>query len=108
MEIGGRYERARKRAEDLRGFYTHLCVYVIGNIGLFAVNMLTNPDSLWFFWPLLGWGIGLAIHADVIAAGDRFLSDAWQERKTRELMEKYDRDTVPSPKTRVVAGETGV
>jgi hypothetical protein len=94
--IDGRYERARKRAEELRGFYTHLCIYAIVNIGIFAVNMLTNPHSLWFYWPLLGWGIGLAIHAFVTMAGDRFLGDDWQERKTRELMRRYEDESALS------------
>lgn len=96
MDFDERYERARKRAEELKGFYMHLGVYVIVNAALFALNMLTSPDMLWFYWPLLGWGVGMAIHAMAILTEGRFLGEEWQERKTRELMHKYDGDSVAS------------
>ena len=37
-----RYQRARKRVEDLKGFYIHLSMYVMVNIGLFLINYLTT------------------------------------------------------------------
>ena len=33
-----------------------------GQLLLIAVNLLTTPDRLWFYWPLLGWGIGILAH----------------------------------------------
>ncbi|MBS0251424.1 MAG: 2TM domain-containing protein [Proteobacteria bacterium] len=44
-----------------QGFKFHLIAYVIVNAILIAVNLM-NPAHIWFFWPLLGWGIGLAAH----------------------------------------------
>lgn len=40
------------------GLYIHLGMFGIVNLALFAINMVTNPDVLWFYWPLLGWGGG--------------------------------------------------
>ena len=57
------YKRAKKRVEALKGFYIHLGVYVLVNLFLFLLNIITAPDHLWFFWPLLGWGIGVVLHA---------------------------------------------
>ena len=37
-----RYDRARARAKELRDFYTHATIYVLVNIGLFAINVLTG------------------------------------------------------------------
>ncbi len=79
------YQRAKARVEALRGFYIHAMVYVTVNLGLFAINMLTSRDSLWFYWPLLGWGIGLAINGLVVFAGG-LLGGDWEERKIRETM----------------------
>jgi uncharacterized membrane protein len=28
-----------------------------------ALNLITDPHELWFQWPLIGWGIGLAAQA---------------------------------------------
>jgi hypothetical protein len=44
-----------------QGFKYHFIAYVIVNAILIAVNLM-NPSHLWFFWPLLGWGIGIAAH----------------------------------------------
>ncbi|MCO5185253.1 MAG: 2TM domain-containing protein [Anaerolineae bacterium] len=85
-----RYQRAKERVEALKGFYVHLAVYVIVNLFLFLLNIFTSPDNLWFYWPLLGWGIALGFHAvSVFGSGSRFGSD-WEEKKIREIMEEYD------------------
>lgn len=44
------------------GFRTHLIVYVAVNLLLIVIDVATSPQSLWFFWPLLGWGLGLLAH----------------------------------------------
>jgi len=82
-----RYEQAHARVKQLKGFYTHAAAYVVVNIGLLVINLLTL-GPWWFYWPLLGWGIGLGVHAlNVFALGGRLGQD-WEERKTRELMNK--------------------
>jgi len=57
-----RYERARKQVEALKGFYIHATAFVLVNIALFALNVLVG-GAWWFYWPLLGWGMGLGAHA---------------------------------------------
>ena len=86
-----RYEAAEKRAEDLQGFYTHLLVYGVVNLGLFVINLLTKGDggTWWFYWPLAGWGIGLAVHALVTFGG--VFSDDWKERKAAQIYERTRR-----------------
>lgn len=49
--------------KDVQGFAVHLFVYMAVNALLIAINLIVTPDSLWFYWPLLGWGAGLAAHA---------------------------------------------
>ena len=86
-----RYQRAHARVQALKGFYTHAFAFVVVNIGLFIINLLTVSSGYgpwWFYWPLIGWGIGLGVHAlNVFGLGGRLGQD-WEERKTRELMEK--------------------
>ena len=54
---------AERRADAKLGFRGHLIAYVVVNLGLVAVNLITSPGSYWFVWPMLGWGIGLVAHA---------------------------------------------
>lgn len=85
-----RYERARARVKELKGLYTHVVIFILVNTGLFVINLLSG-GSWWFFWPLLGWGIGLGAHAVNVLGFGGTLGRDWEERKTRELMDKEDR-----------------
>jgi len=82
------YQRARKRVRQLRGFYVHLTVYLLVNTFLLIINLLTSPGTLWFYWPLLGWGIGIVAHAASVFGTGKFLGKEWEEQKIKELMSK--------------------
>jgi hypothetical protein len=75
-------ERAIKRLKKRRDFRGHLLVYVLVNAFLVVIWALTTPGG--FFWPifpLVGWGIGVAMNAwDVYVA-----SDFGEEDITREI-----------------------
>ena len=87
-----KYQRAKKRVETLKGFYVHLSVYVLVNLFLFLLNIITSPDSLWFYWVLVPWGIVIVGHAlSVFSFGRTFGAD-WEEKKIREIMDKEDKD----------------
>ena len=83
-----KYLKAQKRVEDLKGFYGNLTSYVIVNTGLLILNLVTSPQHLWFYYPLLGWGIGVALHAMKVFNYMPILNRDWEERKIKELMEK--------------------
>jgi len=84
-------ERAKKRVEEIRGFYQHLLTYVLVNAFLFILNLLTSPGAWWFYWPLLGWGIGIGAHAASVFAIGGLWGEDWEERKVKQLMEKRQR-----------------
>jgi 2TM domain len=86
-----RLQRARKRVEEIKGFYVHLTVYLVVNLGLFLINLISDSGNWWFLWPLLGWGVALAIHGAVVFGVEGPFGQAWEERKVRELMER-DKD----------------
>ncbi len=83
-----RYYKARKKVEEIKGFYGNLTSYIVVNIGLMVLNLVTSPEYLWFFWPLLGWGIGVAIHGMVVFNYMPFLGKDWEEQKIKEFMDK--------------------
>ena len=51
---------ARRRAQAKLGWYGHALVYLLVNAGLMALAVHQGRD--WFLGPLLGWGLGLALH----------------------------------------------
>lgn len=42
-------------------FRRHLTVYLLVMAGLAALNLSRGPDHLWVIYPLLGWGVPLAV-----------------------------------------------
>jgi hypothetical protein len=85
-----RYERARKQVAEIRDFYTHAAVYVVVNIGIFIIDMVTDGGP-WFYWPLIGWGIGLMVHGISVFGPETRLGRDWEERKIREIMARDKR-----------------
>jgi hypothetical protein len=83
-----RYTNAKKRVEEIKGFYGNLVSYIVVNIGLMVLNLLTSPHHLWFFWPMFGWGIGLVFHGLKVFNYLPFFGKEWEEQKIREFMEK--------------------
>ncbi len=85
-------ERARSRAKELREFYSHLTTYLVICTLLVIIDLVNdepgNPDTFlgldWAFWPVIGWGVFVAIHAIKTFFG---LGD-WEERKARQLYER--------------------
>jgi 2TM domain len=82
------YNRAKRRVAQIKGFYIHATVYVLVNAVLIGINLWTEPGQIWFFWPLLGWGIGLAAHGFSVYGLGGFLGAEWEERKIQEIISK--------------------
>ena len=89
MDEQARYHEAKKRVEEIKGFYFHLVAYILVNAVLIVINLLTSPEYLWFIWPIIGWGIGLVIHA--FSVFSNLWGKSWEERKIKEIMEKGKR-----------------
>jgi hypothetical protein len=53
---------ARQRAGAKLGWYIHASVYVLVNLFIFAISQYGFGHRPWSVFPLLGWGLGLALH----------------------------------------------
>ncbi|MDR3024117.1 2TM domain-containing protein [Chryseobacterium sp.] len=78
------YKRAQKRVKEMKSFYMNLISYCTVCSFLIFINLYTSSRNQWFWFPVLGWGIGVASHAfQVFGVGE-----SWQEKKIREIMNK--------------------
>ncbi|MCW1963748.1 2TM domain-containing protein [Chryseobacterium viscerum] len=78
------YKRAQKRVKEIKSFYMNLISYCTVSAFLIFINLFTSSRNHWFWFPVLGWGIGVASHAfQVFGVGE-----SWQEKKIREIMNK--------------------
>lgn len=55
---------ARRRAGAKLGWYIHASVYLLVN--LLLVTLSVSSGRHWAVFPLLGWGLGLAVHGAVV------------------------------------------
>ena len=83
---------ARRRVKIKTGFYIHLLVYLLVNSALLAVNLLGGGPR-WHLAPLLGWGLGLAIHGVVtlLALRGDGLRERMLDRELRHLRARADK-----------------
>lgn len=88
---------AHARAEELKGFFTHLGVYLIVITGLFFIDLASGPEW-WFFYPAIAWGVAIAIHGLTVGVG-RVFDEGWADRKSREWMAQANLQPDPNPKT---------
>ena len=53
----------RDQAKAKVEFRIHVFTFIAVIVLLAIINLLTSPEHLWFIWPMLGWGIGIVVHA---------------------------------------------
>ncbi len=63
MTDDSRREEAIKRIKEKRDFTSHLVVYLAVNTLLVVVWAMSGSGYFWPVWPIVGWGIGVAMHA---------------------------------------------
>jgi hypothetical protein len=97
-----RYIYAKKRVDNIKGFFWHAVSYVIVNIFISAiiiVGMTSEGASLkaafgnfgvWATW--LFWGIGLFFHWLGVYGSQWFFSKDWEERKIKEYLDERNKE----------------
>jgi hypothetical protein len=91
-------ERAKERIKELKGFYTHLLVYILVNIFITSIiifGRMDNGESFSeafldfgsFVTPFF-WGIGLLFHALGVFSINPFFSKDWEDRQIKKYMQE--------------------
>ena len=93
-----RYLQARQRVKEKKKFYTHLSTYLVMSGFFFLLNFVTSPGNWWFYWPMLGWGIGVGIQYLKVFGlpGSGAGSSDWEAREIdKELRKLGGSQTAP-------------
>jgi len=80
---------AHKRAGAKLGWYVHAAVYLLVNLALIALAYFGLRSRPWNPYPMLGWGVGLALHGVsvfLLGAGGGF-----RDRLVRQERERLKR-----------------
>lgn len=106
IEYYQRLEKAKKRVEELKKFYTHVRVYIVINVLIlllrghlldFLMGKTENYDPGFLHWIDLNalitpifWGFGLLIHGIYVYRHKFGFLKRWEERQIRKFMEEDD------------------
>ena len=95
-----KFERAHKKMKDIKGFYSHLVIYLIINFMLILIQMgifngslasVRVPSWAHFTTPFF-WGIGVFFHGLYVFQHKFTIFKDWEERKIKEYMEKDEEE----------------
>ena len=56
----------------------------------FAIDMADGTESLWFYWPMLGTGIIVAVTAVVLLGVGGLFGADWERRRIDRYLERRD------------------
>ncbi|GGD28473.1 histidine kinase [Flavobacterium orientale] len=80
------YARAKERVEKIKGFYGNLISYCMVIPVMIIINLNTSKFQ-WFWFPMLGWGLGVTFHAfETFGYGK-----SWEERKIQEILNQENK-----------------
>ncbi|NJS16847.1 MAG: 2TM domain-containing protein [Nostocaceae cyanobacterium CSU_2_110] len=88
-----KYEQAVQQVTKIKGFYSHLLVYLIVNLMIVVVNIQNlKPDESYFrytnFITAFFWGIGLLFHAIKVFVPNFLFGSNWENKKLRRLWKR--------------------
>jgi hypothetical protein len=86
-------EEARRYVRRKRIFYAVFCTWIALSLMWFAIDMLEGGEGTWFYWPMLGTGIAVAITGIVLVGVGGLFDANWERRQ----IDKYlgDRGNEP-------------
>lgn len=83
-------ERAKKRVEQIKGFYIHFGIYILINCFI-LINIYLNTYNFWqwqYFITLFAWGIGVVFHAAKVFGFRLLFSKNWEEKQIQKYLDK--------------------
>ncbi|MEQ6122780.1 2TM domain-containing protein [Pseudotenacibaculum sp. MALMAid0570] len=87
-----KFIKARKRVEEIKGFYTHIVVTILIIPFLVFINLKFVPQFHWFWFAAIGMILGVFFHWLGVFGFKNVLGKDWEEKKIREIMKEEDRE----------------
>jgi len=81
-------DEARRWVRRKRIFYTIVGIYLSLSLMWFTIDMLDGPDSLWFYWPMFGTGLGVLVTGVVMGALGGLFGAGWERRQVEKYLEQ--------------------
>jgi 2TM domain len=77
---------AQRWVRRKRILYTILGIYAVLSLMWFAIDMADGTESLWFYWPMLGTGVVVAVTAVVLLGIGGLFGVDWEKRQVERYL----------------------
>jgi transcriptional regulator with XRE-family HTH domain len=81
-------QEALEYVRDIKAFYNHLIVFAAVALGLVVFNLIMTPGYFWAKWALMGWGIGIVLHAINTFEVVNILGPDWERRAVEKRLNR--------------------
>ena len=88
VNITAEEQQAIIYVRDIKGFYTHLIIYIVVIGFLFALNIIRSSNHIWAIWPAVGWGIGVTFHALNVFEVINLFGVDWEQRQIKKRLNR--------------------
>jgi 2TM domain len=81
-------EEARRHVRRKRIFIAVLAIWLSLSVMWFAIDMLEGGEGTWFYWPMLGTGIAVAITGVALLGIGGLLGADWERREVDKYLRR--------------------
>jgi len=79
---------ALEYVRDIKGFYSHLIVYLVSIVAMFGSSFFFETDHPWYIWPALGWGMGVIAHGLAVFEVFSLFGANWEKRQVEKRLRR--------------------
>jgi hypothetical protein len=88
-------EEARRHVRRKRIFYLVLGIWIALSLMWFFIDMRDDSSSIWFYWPMLGTGIAVAITGIVLLGVGGLFGEDWEQREIDKYLRRKGNERGP-------------
>jgi 2TM domain len=81
-------EEAQRYVRRKRIFFTVLAIWIALSLMWFLIDMRDDSSSVWFYWPMLGTGVGVAITGIVLLGVGGLFGADWERREVDKYLRR--------------------
>jgi 2TM domain len=81
-------EEARRHVRRKRIFYSVLGIWIALSLMWFFIDLADDSSSFWFYWPMAGTGIAVAITGIVLLGIGGLFGADWEQREIDKYLRR--------------------
>jgi two-component system, LytTR family, sensor kinase len=81
-------DEARRYVRRKRIFFAVLGIWIALSVMWFLIDMRDDSSSVWFYWPMLGTGIAVAITGIVLLGVGGLFGADWEQREIDKYLRR--------------------